>query len=66
MQIELKTGDNLTIMKEYITSNGEGLVDLIYIDPPFNSGRDYKNSKTGEVEFTDIWIKPHGLVVEII
>ncbi len=31
-------GDNLTILHEYIAS---GSVDLIYLDPPFNSNRSY-------------------------
>lgn len=31
-------GDNLDVLKKYIPDN---LVDLIYIDPPFNSGATY-------------------------
>ncbi|MDQ2786757.1 MAG: hypothetical protein M3Y58_17345 [Chloroflexota bacterium] len=31
-------GDNLAIMREYIASAS---VDLIYLDPPFNSNRNY-------------------------
>lgn len=31
-------GDNLEILREYIPDNS---VDLIYLDPPFNSNRDY-------------------------
>lgn len=31
-------GDNLEILREKIPSN---LVDLIYLDPPFNSQADY-------------------------
>lgn len=31
-------GDNLEILREYIPENS---VDLIYLDPPFNSNRDY-------------------------
>jgi DNA modification methylase len=41
---EVSLGDNLDLMKE-IKSN---FVDLIYIDPPFYSGVDYK-------EFSDVW-----------
>ena len=42
--IELKRGDNLEILKTIKT----GTIDLIYIDPPFYSQRDYK-------EFDDRW-----------
>jgi site-specific DNA-methyltransferase (adenine-specific) len=31
-------GDNLDILREYIASNS---VDLVYLDPPFNSSRNY-------------------------
>ncbi len=31
-------GDNLPILKEYIPTES---VDLVYLDPPFNSNRDY-------------------------
>ena len=31
-------GDNLKILREYIPSES---VDLIYLDPPFNSSRSY-------------------------
>lgn len=54
-------GDNLTIMKEYIPSNS---VNLIYLDPPFNSQRNYNliyKKLTGqpvpeqEEAFCDAW-----------
>ena len=32
-------GDNLPILREHIPDEG---VDLIYLDPPFNSNRSYK------------------------
>ena len=51
---KLYTADNLELMKDYIAENGEGQVDLIYIDPPFNSKRNYLMSD-GKVAFTDIW-----------
>src|SRR5579871_3328497 len=35
---KLYYGDNLTIMKEKM---GSGFVNLIYLDPPFNSKKDY-------------------------
>src|SRR3954464_13951283 len=31
-------GDNLFILREHIPNNS---IDLIYLDPPFNSNRDY-------------------------
>jgi site-specific DNA-methyltransferase (adenine-specific) len=63
---ELKTnvlyyGDNLEILRKYIPDNS---VDLIYLDPPFNSKRDYNIlfKENGGVEseaqthaFTDTW-----------
>jgi DNA modification methylase len=56
-------GDNLEVLKKYLPDN---LVDLIYIDPPFNSGANYnllfkpsvsnvlKETAQGEV-FLDTW-----------
>lgn len=35
---QLYYGDNLTILREYIPAES---VDLIYLDPPFNSNRNY-------------------------
>jgi len=64
---ELKTnvlyfGDNLEILRKYIPDNS---VDLIYLDPPFNSKKDYNIlfKENGGVEseaqiikaFTDTW-----------
>ena len=31
-------GDNLDILRRYLP---DGAVDLVYLDPPFNSNRDY-------------------------
>ncbi|MXZ51991.1 MAG: site-specific DNA-methyltransferase [Acidimicrobiaceae bacterium] len=48
------TGDNLPIMRGM---NAES-VDLIYLDPPFNSKADYAapiGSKAAGAEFTDTW-----------
>ncbi len=54
-------GDNLPILREYIATDS---VDLIYLDPPFNSNRNYnvlfKNEKGNESEaqimaFEDTW-----------
>jgi site-specific DNA-methyltransferase (adenine-specific) len=54
-------GDNLEILKEYIASES---VDLIYLDPPFNSNRNYnvlfkdesgKDSESQITAFEDTW-----------
>lgn len=60
-------GDNLQVMS-HLLKHYRGQVDLIYIDPPFDSKADYKkkielrgkkaeNSRTGfeEKQYTDIW-----------
>jgi site-specific DNA-methyltransferase (adenine-specific) len=58
-------GDNLTILREYIPDES---VDLIYLDPPFNSNRSYnvlfKNESGQESEaqitaFEDTWHWDH-------
>jgi site-specific DNA-methyltransferase (adenine-specific) len=53
---DLFCGDNLDVLKSEIAS---GSVDLIYLDPPFNSVRTYhwvhKESKTQERAFFDTW-----------
>ena len=38
MENTLYYGDNLKILREYIKDNS---IDLIYLDPPFKSGKDY-------------------------
>ncbi len=54
-------GDNLRILREHIPSN---FVDMVYLDPPFNSKRDYnvifneegdKESEAQIEAFTDTW-----------
>ena len=54
-------GDNLTVLREQIPSES---VDLCYIDPPFNSARNYFvifKDRTGEASqaqsaaFEDTW-----------
>ena len=48
------TGDNLTVMRGI----NDGCVDLIYLDPPFNSNRDYGapiGSKAAGAAFKDTW-----------
>jgi len=61
MRNVLYYGDNLPIMREHIADES---VDLVYLDPPFNSARDYnvlfKQAKRDENQaqitaFTDTW-----------
>ena len=61
MKNTLYYGDNLPIMRENIADES---VDLVYLDPPFNSARDYnvlfKQAKKDENQaqitaFTDTW-----------
>ena len=50
----LWTGDNLDILR----GMNDGCVDLIYLDPPFNSNRDYEAPIGGKAEgasFKDRW-----------
>ena len=65
----LWTGDNLDIMRGL---NSES-VDLIYLDPPFNSNRDYAapiGSEAAGAAFKDTWtlndvdLALHGLIAE--
>ena len=65
----LWTGDNLDIMRGL---NSE-TVDLIYLDPPFNSNRDYAapiGSEAAGAAFKDTWtlsdvdLAWHGLIAE--
>ena len=46
-------GDNLPILREYVPDES---VDLIYLDPPFNSNRScnvcYSGTKAGALEYT--------------
>ena len=39
MNNRLILGDNLLVLKELYKNGFEGKIDLIYIDPPFNTGR---------------------------
>ena len=61
MKNTLFYGDNLPIMREHLADKS---VDLVYLDPPFNSSRDYnvlfKQARSDEnqaqiVAFTDSW-----------
>ena len=57
-------GDNLEIMKDLLKQNPNGFIDLIYIDPPFNSKRNYnvlyesidmEDTKAQKQAFADTW-----------
>jgi DNA modification methylase len=58
---KLYCGDNLEILRDYIRTES---VDLVYLDPPFNSQQDYnvifrdksgKRSTSQELAFGDTW-----------
>jgi site-specific DNA-methyltransferase (adenine-specific) len=60
-QNTLFSGDNLDILREHIA---DASADLIYLDPPFNSNRNYnvlfkdeasKNSESQITAFEDTW-----------
>ena len=56
-------GDCADIMTAWKEKGVQGIIDLIYLDPPFNSNRNYgaptsksKDSDTGSMDaFTDMW-----------
>lgn len=49
----LYRGDNLAIMRQYLTDE---CVDLVYLDPPFNSHATYRLPESQKTEaFGDIW-----------
>ncbi|MFN8286552.1 MAG: site-specific DNA-methyltransferase [Chitinophagales bacterium] len=57
-------GDSLDILKELHAQHPEGFIDLIYIDPPFNSKRNYNvlfetvdihDAKAQKEAFADTW-----------
>lgn len=57
-------GDCLDVLKELYKEHPNGFIDLIYIDPPFNSKRDYniffesidlKDTRAQKEAFADTW-----------
>ena len=55
-------GDNLDVMR----GMNDGCVDLIYLDPPFNSNRDYAapiGSEAAGAAFKDTWDLTDGLLM---
>ena len=59
-------GDNLDIMR----GMNSGVVDMIYLDPPFNSKKNYNNPVDGDEDFKDKWelddldVAEHGELAE--
>lgn len=54
----LLTGDNLVVMKKLLKKY-ESKIDLVYIDPPFGTGRDFKHF--GNLAYTDTVINDEFL-----
>jgi site-specific DNA-methyltransferase (adenine-specific) len=52
----LYCGDNLAVLREHVADQS---VDLIYLDPPFNSGRDYFIAGSDRLAFCDTWRWDH-------
>jgi adenine specific DNA methylase Mod len=61
---QLYFGDSLAILKQLHAKHPEGFIDLIYIDPPFNSKRNYNvlfetvdlhDAKAQKEAFADTW-----------
>lgn len=61
---QLYYGDNLHVLRELLQHRYDGFVDLVYLDPPFNSNRNYSvlfANKSGEKSdaqieaFEDTW-----------
>lgn len=69
-------GDCLDILKVLCKEHPQGFIDLVYIDPPFNSKRNYnvlfesidlKDSKAQKQAFSDTWsnVSYHDTLAEI-
>lgn len=61
---QLYFGDNLAILKQFCAKHPDGFIDLVYIDPPFNSKRNYNvlfetvdlhDAKAQKEAFADTW-----------
>jgi DNA modification methylase len=50
MTTQLYIGDNFHVISKFASSE----FDLIYVDPPYFSGKDYRG-KGKEIQFTDVW-----------
>jgi len=73
---QLYFGDCLDVLKELYRKHPEGFIDLVYIDPPFNSKRNYnilfesidlKDTKAQREAFADTWsnVSYHDTLEEI-
>lgn len=73
---KLHYGDNLDFMKQLYAEYPQGFIDLIYIDPPFNSKRNYnvlfesidlKDAKAQKEAFKDTWssVSYHETLAEL-
>ncbi|MBU6428307.1 MAG: site-specific DNA-methyltransferase, partial [Cyanobacteria bacterium REEB65] len=51
MNGQLQLGDNLDLLQ----SQPDGAVDLIYLDPPFNSNAHYQHPRQQDSGFSDVW-----------
>ncbi|SVE49534.1 uncharacterized protein METZ01_LOCUS502388, partial [marine metagenome] len=49
--IKLNIGD----YSEYIKSLDDNSINMIYLDPPFNSNRNYKLNEDSDIGFEDKW-----------
>ena len=57
---KLYFGDNLKILRDYVE---DASVDLIYLDPPFNSSATYNvlfKEKSGEESAAQQWVRGQG------
>jgi len=57
---KLYFGDNLRILRDYVE---DASVDLIYLDPPFNSSATYNvlfKEKSGEESAAQQWVRRQG------
>lgn len=61
---QLYFGDNLDVLKRLYADHPDGFIDLMYIDPPFNSKRSYnilfedadlEDTKAQKEAFADTW-----------
>jgi DNA modification methylase len=64
---QLYYGDNLEILRRHIQDE---TVDLCYIDPPFNSKRNYNqiylNIGEDKAQAQPLWIPGHGIATPMI
>ena len=74
-------GDNLLVMKALLAKGYEGQIDLIYIDPPFNTGENFNFSNQVQIgdatfdkeltmnerlAYTDTWKRGHDSFLDML